>query len=436
MFKKFSNLFKSKYKKTQQTIVKIRKSSKDIQDVEHTDKKLWINRETILPRVTIEEFIGAPQTVEYEHVPEVYFDVLQHPSSILSKSKDESAFYVNHSVRAPEMMLERLQDQYWFPESGFIISDEGVVWRHSILGQFADPNFLTTYAVKNRKSKDSKDEYFYWPHLLSNAPKISGLKMIATHYASHNYGHFLLDMVPLLDFASKHSIDLIVRPLTDWQKSFFELYNIKAEKILECSERAYKLDDCIVSNRHNAVSTYCASPNHRKVYSDLLDRIKTKYPNVVSKKFPKRIFLSRSDAKTRILKNRDEVENILKNEGFTVIHPQEYSIPEQAVLFNSAEIIVSEFGAIMANVAFCRRGTKIIEIIPSNQKDPWSVHLCSALELDYLVHFQEIIPNATKSVVIGDKNIDNIYFEYRCNIAKLLSAIRTIDTLKLDCIAK
>lgn len=413
MFQALHKLYKSLYQK-------------GIQGVDYTEKQLWIDRDVVLPRVSLEEFTGADKTVEYEHLSELYFNVFQHPLSVLSNSKDEAAFYVNHSVRAPEMMLERLQDQYWFPENGFLISDSGVVWRHSILGQYADPNFLTTYAVEVRSFGDHKDEYIYWSHKLSDAKKISGLKMIATHYASHNYGHFLLDMVPLLEFVSKLSIDLVVRPLTDWQKAFFDLYEISADRIQECPERAYKLKDCIISNRHNAVSTFCASPKHREIFEGLLDRIKKKHPDIASKEYPKRIFLSRSGAKSRILRNRHKVEKALINEGFTVIQPQKYSIPEQAMLFNSAEMIVSEFGAVMANVVFCRKGTKIIEIIPSNQNDPWSVHLCSALELNYVVLFQEVLHKDRKNVEISDKKLDNIYFHYVCNMDLLLSVIKKL----------
>ena len=59
------------------------------------------------------------------------------------------------------------------------------------------------------------------------------------------------------------------------------------------------------------------------------------------------------------------------------------------MLFSTADVIVAEFGAAMANVVFCRPGTKIVEIIAEGQHDPWSAHLCAMLELEHVVLFQK-----------------------------------------------
>ena len=388
--------------------------------------KLRIDRDVELEQVSLKEFLQNSRTFEYEHVPEVYFDVIQHPLSILPKSEEEAALYKSHSVRAPEMMLERLQNYFWFPSIGFVISKLGVVWRHSVLGQFADPNFLETYAVEDRKIDNKKIEYIFWPHLLSNAKRISGTKIILSHYASHNYGHFLLDMVPLISFAASNGLEIVTRPLTNWQKSFFSLYDIGKDKITECADRCYKLDDFIVSNRHNAVSTYCASPKHRVMYEDLLKRIKSKYPELERKEYPKRLFLSRSGSKTRVLKNRAETANMLASYGFTTVKPEEFSIPEQAIMFNNADIIVTEFGAVAANVAFCKKNTTVLEIIPCGQKDPWSVHLCSALGLKYIALFQEVKQQDRKKISIGGVEIDNLHTSYKCNIDQLEYSIKRL----------
>ena len=59
------------------------------------------------------------------------------------------------------------------------------------------------------------------------------------------------------------------------------------------------------------------------------------------------------------------------------------------MLFSGADVIVAEFGAAMANVMFCRPGTRVVEIIAEGQHDPWSAHLCAMLELDHVVLFQK-----------------------------------------------
>ena len=52
--------------------------------------------------------------------------------------------YVDHTVRAPAMTLERLAPQYWFPKLGLLVSEQGLVWRHSFLGPFQAGLFCPT----------------------------------------------------------------------------------------------------------------------------------------------------------------------------------------------------------------------------------------------------------------------------------------------------
>jgi capsular polysaccharide biosynthesis protein len=75
----------------------------------------------------------------------------------------------------------------------------------------------------------------------------------------------------------------------------------------------------------------------------------------------------------------------LQYRGFVVVEPSEMSVEQQAECFRSADVIVAPHGAALTNLAFARRGTKIIEIF-----DPRFVNGCYALlsyvrDLDY--HF-------------------------------------------------
>ncbi len=60
-------------------------------------------------------------------------------------------------------------------------------------------------------------DYVFHESLVADAPVIEGLHMIGSHYASHNFGHFMLDMVPLLDAAASLGVPMLSRPRTEWQ---------------------------------------------------------------------------------------------------------------------------------------------------------------------------------------------------------------------------
>ena len=79
-----------------------------------------------------------------------------------------------------------------------------------------------------------------------------------------------------------------------------------------------------------------------------------------SKKYPKRIFLSRGGASNRRKFNEDEVFEALKKLDFKIIHSENYSIVEQVSIFNNAEIIVGGSGASFTNLLFCNSNCKVI----------------------------------------------------------------------------
>ena len=52
----------------------------------------------------------------------------------------------------------------------------------------------------------------------------------------------------------------------------------------------------------------------------------------------------------------------LQKLGFAQIEPEKMSVAEQARAFRSARVVVGAHGAALANLAFCRPGTHVIEL--------------------------------------------------------------------------
>lgn len=385
--------------------------------------EITIDRDTVLPDKPIDALLATAEPGQCIYVPEKYFNVTQHALSRLPAEAADQATYLTHSVRAPEMSLERLQDHYWFPESGFLVSKEGKAWRHSVLGQFSDPHFLTTYAVQDRHNEDGTITYIFHESLLRDAPVIEGLNLITSHYASHNYGHYLLDMVPLISTARDLKLNMLAKPLLKWQHAIYASVGIDPSRVREVDKRVVMLKDVIVSGRHNAMSTYATSPYHRQVFDGILARLPAPDSDTVR---PKRLFLSRGVTKSRDLRNRDALAQALQPLGLTVVRPETFSFQEQAQLFANAELIVSEFGAVMANVVFCKPGTKIIEIIPEGQKDPWSAHMCGALDLEHVVLFHPVDDADREPIDIGGRSLNNIYFKYDADIDLVVDVVKKL----------
>ncbi len=91
------------------------------------------------------------------------------------------------------------------------------------------------------------------------------------------------------------------------------------------------------------------------------------FPRAVGRELlgkPRRIFISRRDANTRVLNDEASLIAELERRGFDCPVMSELTLREQAELCANAEIIVSTHGAGLANMLFRNGPCKVVEIVP------------------------------------------------------------------------
>jgi capsular polysaccharide biosynthesis protein len=100
-----------------------------------------------------------------------------------------------------------------------------------------------------------------------------------------------------------------------------------------------------------------------------------------------RLYVSRGDAGARSVANESEVMAVLRDYGFTPVRFAGMGLRDQARLFASAEAIVAPHGAALANLVYCRPGTKVIECFPSLYVNfcYWPVAAGNALSYGYVI---------------------------------------------------
>jgi len=97
----------------------------------------------------------------------------------------------------------------------------------------------------------------------------------------------------------------------------------------------------------------------------------------------KKIFISRSNA-SRNLTNEDEIFNYLERyHNFKKINLELLKFEDQVSIFNNAKIIIAPYGAGLANITFCKKGTKIITIFSSSLVRNEYYVIADALNLQY-----------------------------------------------------
>lgn len=79
----------------------------------------------------------------------------------------------------------------------------------------------------------------------------------------------------------------------------------------------------------------------------------------------RRVFLSRRDSTTRVMRNEEALEAELRKLGFDVLVAGEMTVAEQIRAFSEARIVVGAHGAGLTNLVFAPPGALVFEITPT-----------------------------------------------------------------------
>jgi capsular polysaccharide biosynthesis protein len=358
-----------------------------------------------------------PPLAQCEVVAPCQYRTRTHPLSVHS-TNDERVHYIDHTVHAPAMTLEHLVDQYWFPAFGLLISPEGRVWRHSFMVPFREGFLSSIKAIVDRPLPDGTRERRLHLKRLARAPRLAGEHLLIAGSDKHNYGHYLQDIVPLIDLGAKMGVPMLTWTLRPWQRALITRLDVPQGLIREIRPRPVFVEHAITSNRFIGLSSQNAHPQSREAFGRILANVRKHAPAIST---PPRVLICRSRSNSRNVTNRAAMIESLKPLGFVAIQPDKLKFDEQALLFAQAEIIVCEFGAALSSAYFCPPQTKVVEIIAEGQHDPWSSHLCAMLGLEHVVLFQrqsdEVLANTPR-------HIKDSPFSYSVDIPKLVETVK------------
>jgi Capsular polysaccharide biosynthesis protein len=99
----------------------------------------------------------------------------------------------------------------------------------------------------------------------------------------------------------------------------------------------------------------------------------------------RRLYLSRARAAVRRIANENEISEVLRHRNFEIVEAENLSWPEQANLFAGASVIVAPHGAALANIVFCKPGTRVVEISTRAGYRDWYWQLAAVAGLSYEV---------------------------------------------------
>lgn len=204
---------------------------------------------------------------------------------------------------------------------------------------------------------------------------------IASPWGGGNYAHFILDVLGRIGILREAGIRdeeidhyLCPRPPTAFAGELLRRTGIPREKIRWLEEGD------LLWVEHLKVASF---PGAARVYSGKgIDFVAGLGGSCSGNPGHRRIFVDRPGRK-RDLTNREEIVGLLKDDDFETFGEPDYHRADE--IFSEAEIVVGVHGAGLANIIFCRPGTKVIEIVPSAWPAPFFRSLAFRCGLDYTV---------------------------------------------------
>jgi len=242
--------------------------------------------------------------------------------------------------------------------------------------------FHDLYKIQN----DNSIDHFYSDNFVENLKKnLTNLKNFNDVYLlgsspGDNYFSNLIYFLPRLFFSNKDEIKLAIhRNLSNKFRNFInEICSSLNKKITYTF-----LDDKLYNFKDSYIPQFLKIEESIKILKFFLNN----YRNDVAEKT--KLYITRQSSNYRKILNESDVIELFKKNNFQIVNPYNYEIKEQINLFSKADIVFSPTGSNLANIIFCRKGTKIYEIAPDfkhSYEDNLSIryqNLCEINDLNY-----------------------------------------------------
>ncbi len=284
------------------------------------------------------------------------------------------------------------------------LNGEGLVFQN---GQIVEESLRHIRAKKPSKFQKLKHTLGALRFTSKRKQTIAEPCMWITDTWSLGYFHWMLDVLPLLLFLKEAFSDHTLLLPSEFQHLGFVDESLK---VLNIQPRYIYQQDLIHCEQLIISDMLAPSGNYYPESIELLrSRFASKFFN--SEIVPSdRIYISRSKASRRNLINENEFTEMLINHRVQIIHAENYSWMEQAIIMSRCRLLIGVHGAGLSNMLFMPSGSKICEIRGQDDaRNNCYFSLASTCGLDYYSHFGEISEKSNDH--IGDIKISETTIE-------------------------
>jgi tetratricopeptide (TPR) repeat protein len=202
---------------------------------------------------------------------------------------------------------------------------------------------------------------------------IKGRVAVLSGLSGNVYFHWMVDILPRIKILEDNNIDfntidgfLINSTKQRFQRETLEKMGIPRDKIIESDQVSYLQASSLIVPSYPASVGWVVPSTIKFLRNLFLTDIS---PEI--KSYPKRIYISRNQARYRRLLNEPEILEYLNQLGFVSIELETLTVQEQADLFSQAEVIIAPHGAGLTNLVFCQRNTVVVELVSPHYIRPY-----------------------------------------------------------------
>jgi capsular polysaccharide biosynthesis protein len=209
---------------------------------------------------------------------------------------------------------------------------------------------------------------------------LKGRSLILAATGGESYYHWMMDVLPRIELAKKSGFKLesfdhfLVNGITKpFQQETLQALGIPLEKcrVFGKSKKGYLCEEAILPSMPGPMGL--PPP-------EIVEYLRNSF-SADPEKGAELVFVGRGKGDRRPLVEAEKIWAGLQKLGFAQIEPEKMSVAEQARAFRSARVVVGAHGAALANLAFSRPGTHVIELFSPRYVNPCYRNLALAAGL-------------------------------------------------------
>ena len=263
-------------------------------------------------------------------------------------------------VSQQEPLVSRYHNAYVTPDAdqkkGGVFTADGYMASPALIsrGRSETPFFDPTVNTFNDKDAVRLDHAVYGGRLVGH------------------FGHFLLETLPRLTFL-KEATDFPL--IFHCDESLMNVYQKSCQNYL-LSSLGISFERIVIANKTlnigNLIVPWPAFEIRRKIHKSFLEFTAGLAPSSSGSHGigAKKIFLSRTGLAAsglRKITNEVKIEQAFADYGFSIVHSQTLSFPQQIETFQSAEIVAGFAGSAFHNLLFCQGAKKVLYLTPEER---------------------------------------------------------------------